>query len=231
MDQGIADAHDLIASKTSVEYENVWAAGTAYQAGDVVEHNGVEYLAVNPSTGETPPAVQVPVGYDTTLPSSPVDGQEAILVDSLIAPTYQWRFKYIATITDANKWVFIGGDPALAEVLTAQTTTSTTYAALTTPGPLFAIPRAGIYTVETGFTGGMSAGVPQMYMSFDIGATPAADTDWTGTVAGTAGHRNSVARARQKTLTAVTLTAKYKVVSGTGSFEMRWMRVTPKRVA
>ena len=42
---------------SSVDYENVWAAGTAYQAGDVVSHNGVDYLAVNPSTGSTPPAV------------------------------------------------------------------------------------------------------------------------------------------------------------------------------
>jgi hypothetical protein len=38
----------------SVDYKGAWAAGTAYAAGDVVRHNGVDYLAVNPSTGVDP---------------------------------------------------------------------------------------------------------------------------------------------------------------------------------
>jgi len=38
-----------------IDYEGPWAAGTAYTPGDVVNHNGVEYLAVNPSTGQEPP--------------------------------------------------------------------------------------------------------------------------------------------------------------------------------
>ena len=37
-----------------IEYENAWSAGAAYTAGDVVNHEGVEYLAVNPSTGQEP---------------------------------------------------------------------------------------------------------------------------------------------------------------------------------
>ena len=53
------------------------------------------------------PAAQIPltvVCYGTTLPASPVDGQEAILVDSVTNPTYQWRFRYNAGSTSAYKW-------------------------------------------------------------------------------------------------------------------------------
>ena len=38
----------------SVDYKGAWAAGTAYAPGDVVRHGGVDYLAVNPSTGVDP---------------------------------------------------------------------------------------------------------------------------------------------------------------------------------
>jgi hypothetical protein len=38
----------------SVDYKGAWAAGTAYAPGDVVRSGGVDYLAVNPSTGVNP---------------------------------------------------------------------------------------------------------------------------------------------------------------------------------
>lgn len=84
----------------------------------------------------------------TSLPGSPFDKQQALLVDSLTAPTYAWLFQYEAGISDANKWVFVGGSPAFAEVDTSEGTTSTTYTDLTTVGPSLTMPRAGIYTVR-----------------------------------------------------------------------------------
>lgn len=39
-----------------VDYKGDWAVGTQYQPGDVVRQGGVDYLAVNPSLGTTPPA-------------------------------------------------------------------------------------------------------------------------------------------------------------------------------
>jgi hypothetical protein len=39
-----------------VDYKGDWAVGTQYQPGDVVRRGGVDYLAVNPSLGTTPPA-------------------------------------------------------------------------------------------------------------------------------------------------------------------------------
>jgi hypothetical protein len=101
---------------SSIEYENAWAAGTPYLAGDVVIHNGVEYLAVNPSTGDepAPAAAASPVGVIplvTALPATPFDGQECILVDSLTAPTRHERRRYNAT---SGKWAFLGGTMELA---------------------------------------------------------------------------------------------------------------------
>lgn len=85
--------------------------------------------------------------YATTLPASPVDGQEAILVDSLAAPTYTWRFRYNAGHTsDAYKWEFIGGSQ-----FTQYEATSVGVnvgATLGPVGPIMTIPRAGFYTVR-----------------------------------------------------------------------------------
>lgn len=169
----------------------------------------------------------------TTLPGSPTNRQRAILVDSTTAPTYAWLFQLVSSISDANEWLCIGGNPALVEVLTSQTTTSTSYAALATAGPSFAIPVAGIYNIGIGAfitnnTNGTSA-----HMSYDIGGTGAVDADaLTGSaVGGGGGYPNgNFSRQTRKTLTAVTLTSKYKVSGGTGTFASRWMEVMPLRV-
>lgn len=43
---------------SGIDYVGAWAAGTTYQPGQVVRYQGVDYLAVNPSIGQTPPAAQ-----------------------------------------------------------------------------------------------------------------------------------------------------------------------------
>lgn len=84
-----------------------------------------------------------------TLPGSPSNGQQVILTDSLTVPTYNWLLQYNSAITDANKWICVGGAPATSEILTAQTTALTaTFQDLATVGPSFTIPRAGIYDIE-----------------------------------------------------------------------------------
>jgi len=97
----------------SLAYRGDWVAGT-YQDGDVVVKDGVAFMAVGGPTSDVPSTVpwglaSTVASYGTSLPASPVDGQEAILVDSLTAPTYSWRFRYVASITDAYKWVCVGG--------------------------------------------------------------------------------------------------------------------------
>lgn len=171
------------------------------------------------------PAVTPSIG--TALPSNPVDGQEFTLVDSLSAPTYAWRLRYIAA-KSSNKWQFVGGSPLEAEVATGETTTEASYSALSTAGPSVAVPVAGDYFVEHGFTS-YSTAKPN-WMSYDIGGTGAVDADAVeGGLDSVADAAGSFARRKKKSgLTAVTLTAKYKASSGnTVGFKNRWISIIP----
>jgi len=130
--------------------------------------------ALAPAGGSSAPLV-------TSLPASPVDGQECILCDSLSAPTYQWHLKYVAAKA-SNKWVFIGGPPKIAVVATAEATSSATFVALATAGPSFTIPVAGDYIITVGSLINPGATVGSIH-SYDIGATGAVDANgaqWTG---------------------------------------------------
>jgi hypothetical protein len=94
------------------------------------------------------PVAQIPltvVSYGTTLPASPVDGQEAILVDSLTNPTYQWRFRYNAGSTSPYKWEFVGGSTLSAYVAAAEYRSAGGYGDLQTVGPRVQLVRAGDY--------------------------------------------------------------------------------------
>jgi hypothetical protein len=92
-----------------------------------------------------PLSTAAPVSYGTSLPATPADGQEAILVDSTTNPTYQWRFRYNAGSSSAYKWEFVGGSPIWISVETSESTTSGTFVDLATVGPQFTLLRAGDY--------------------------------------------------------------------------------------
>src|SRR4029450_8789457 len=62
--------------------------------------------------------------YGTTLPASPSDGQQAVLVDSTTNPTYIWQFRYNAGSSSAYKWEYVGGTAAVAQVAAGGTTTT-----------------------------------------------------------------------------------------------------------
>jgi hypothetical protein len=216
-----------------VDYVGAWSLEEPYISGDVVLHDDIEYMAVNPSTGQEPPPaigltrlpatiVAPPVGIGTSLPSNPTDGQEFILVDSLTTPTYQWRFRYL-TAKASNKWLFVGGAPLRSETLTAETTGAATYSNLSggATGPAIAIPVSGIYIVTlearirpvgTNYFG---------YMSYDIGATPAIDADSIAILYSSVTVEASVCGSRRKTLPAVTLTSKYRLTAGSGTMTVQ----------
>jgi hypothetical protein len=88
-----------------------------------------------------PPAA---VGYGTTLPGSPVDGQEYVLVDSTTAPTFQWRFRYNAGSASTYKWEFVGGAPAF----NSTGLTSTTAGVWQYPAAAWTLARAGDYLLR-----------------------------------------------------------------------------------
>jgi len=174
------------------------------------------------------------LAYGTSLPASPVDGQEAILVDSVTAPTYQWRFRYNAASTSPYKWEYIGGAPMRHEMAASQSISGSAYVNAPTPGPTLVVPLAGEYLVEYGARG---AGYGQndvgwMSPSFN-GGTPI-DSD--------AAHCRSYAAGGDgngphggKTFTlaaAVNITMRYRCFAGPVTFGPdRYLSLTPRRVS
>jgi hypothetical protein len=117
-----------------------------YQAR--VERAVADGYASLDATGKVPLAQLPPFGgptYGTTLPASPVDGQEHILVNSTSNPSYQWRFRYNQNSSSPYKWEFIGGAPAWTSESLPASTTSTSYinaGSISLTGP-----RAGEYYI------------------------------------------------------------------------------------
>lgn len=131
----------------NLDYKGAWAAGT-YKEGEIVIDQGVAYLCTRTTTQKPVPWAAPPPSpsYGTTLPASPVNGQEHVLVDSVTAPTYQWRLRFNSQSSSAYKWEFIGGAPSAQYELTS---VGISPAPTWNPtGPLFAIPRAGTYIVD-----------------------------------------------------------------------------------
>jgi len=87
--------------------------------------------------------------YGTTLPASPIDGQEAILVDSTTNPSFVWRFRYNAGSTSAYKWEFIGGAPIAPPLGGSMASGATTWTNLV-GGPTIVVPRSGEYLAGAG---------------------------------------------------------------------------------
>jgi hypothetical protein len=163
---------------------------------------------------------------------------EAVLVDSVSNPTYQWRFRYNAGSSSAYKWEYVGGAAAFNEV-TAQEARpggGTTYADIATVGPQLTAPRDGVYDVAIGAHMLNDAGGGPAYMSYQIGATAAVDADCLTCLqpngVSAAGSWN-LSRVRRKTLlSGNVLLAKYKVATtGNGLFANRWLSVMPVRVS
>jgi hypothetical protein len=160
-----------------LDWEGNWVGSTPYVKGDVVTKDGVVYGAVNDSTGQTPPPYQapahVPIPLVTALPATPFDGQEVVLTDSLTAPTYTWRFRYVAAKA-SNKWVFVGGSRFIAVTVANNLINSGAWGDASTPGPSLTLPLAGEYDISVGMTVSSGSGTDvSLGMSFAKGAVAA----------------------------------------------------------
>jgi len=177
-------------------------------------------------------AAFAPVTIGTTLPASPVDGQEAILVDSLTAPTYAWRFRYSASITDAYKWVFIGGsEPTLYAGVGAWAAigTASTWMVLS-PSLSFPVPRTGHYDAITGAQASIGGGG---YTQIAVGyASGPQGVQHAFSATSTPGYFSSTVGSRVFDVPAGgDVRAWYWADNTGGMFANRWLRVSPVRVA
>lgn len=110
-------------------------------------------LATLAGDGKVPltqlPSIAAAPAYGTSLPASPADGQEAVLVDSVTGANWVWRFRYNAGASSPYKWEFIGGSPSSAQNLDG--VVDGTVAAIdswTGVGPGVLVPRSGDYLLQ-----------------------------------------------------------------------------------
>ena len=79
---------------------------------NLIEGSGITIVQSDDAAGEkvdvTINASSSTASLVTSLPGSPVDGQEVILVDSTTAPTYGVRLRYVSA---ASKWIRVGDMP------------------------------------------------------------------------------------------------------------------------
>lgn len=172
------------------------------------------------------------VNFATSFPGSPADGDEAILVDSTTAPTYAWRFRYVSGISDAYKWLFIGGSPLTVEVLTNETsTTVTTYVDLTTTVSI-TTPRAGIYDIRHGAAIYDPVNDSFVHASIKIGAAAVSNNE-AALLRARAGDMVSVSRYIRRTLAASDVIKQMysQASAGTMQLEKRWIEMIPLRVS
>jgi hypothetical protein len=172
-------------------------------------------------------------GYGTSLPGSPTDGQEYILVDSTTAPTYAWRLRYNAGSASTYKWEFIGGSPAVVGVAASQGTASTSYVDLATAGPSFTLPKAGDYDIEFGAASTSASATMNTFVGLHINGVLWQETLSLGPFGGAASipsHGMMLLRPTGLTATHV-VKLMYKVSAGTGTWAGRILKVTPVRVS
>lgn len=118
-----------------------------------------------------------PADYATTLPANPVDGQEAVLVDSITSPTYQWRFRYNVQSTSPYKWEFIGGSAWCVAPGPGITTGSGSYIQVDGTTPSITLSRAGDYLFTYGARPTAPDGASAGMFLFDDGVEAAGVTE------------------------------------------------------
>lgn len=87
--------------------------------------------------------------FVTSLPVSPVDGQEVYYQADAGAPGIIWHLRYRAASPSLDKWECLGGAPLHASVDAAETTAATAFTGTqpATAGPSITLPIPGTYDI------------------------------------------------------------------------------------
>jgi hypothetical protein len=208
-----------------------------YYATDALGPGGVVGVLYRDAGGATPTWTAVNPGTNpvlTSLPASPVDGQEIrFLADA--TNRVIWHLRYNSGSSFSSKWEFLGGGDLWAGIDATSTLGSTTYANLADGvSTAVTLPLAGDYSVEVGAeinTGAANTG----YVSYAIGATAAADADAVRAGTNAAGAAVDISPSRKKLKTGLTagiaLTLKYRGTTATSNTYLnRWIAARPLRL-
>ena len=181
-----------------------------------------------PSAVPGPSGLVPPTAIGTALPASPVDGQEFILTDSLTAPTYTWRLRYLAAKA-SNKWVFVGGTALFSEILTREQVTGAAYADAPTVGPSVTVPVAGLYQLAFGAAWTHSVdNVGVRYIAPKFGAATTDDNDAALGRDQSGAYDAGLHRQIQRTIAAGTLVKlQYRHTTAIINFERRYLSIEP----
>lgn len=165
----------------------------------------------------------------TTLPATPVDGQECnLLADATNGIV--WHLVYRAAEPGPYKWYFTGGAPMQAVVDADESFAATAYSDLATVGPSLVLPYAGDYMIEfsvniyvnAAAAGGMNVSGP--------GVAPADDANCLFTSFNGVGQQTSH-KARRRTFTSPgTVKAQYHTNGLTCNFRWRELFARPVRI-
>jgi len=168
------------------------------------------------------------IAYGTSLPTNPVDGQEAILVDSITNPSYEWRFRYNAGSSSAYKWEFIGGSETWG--VAAQGVYGALPSGSSAQAPIFITPRAGDWDLQAGaqFTGG----TPGSYCALSVGSSGGSGQGGATSLPAANYHFTVVNAYRSLAVASGTQFSLFVTASHADmSSANRWMRIRPVRVS
>lgn len=174
-------------------------------------------------------AIVVPVV--TALPASPVDGQLIDLNVGTAAAPVLWRLRYMTSVTDAHKWVFVGG---LSIATDATGTFSTTSTSANDTGLTLAVAFAGVYEIEAFIHQVDNSTVGDFGHTLTVSGAGISGANTATVRSGVSANNNwrsTIGFRRRVTLTTGTLQGVVGVTGGTGNFTGRYLRATPLRIS
>lgn len=179
------------------------------------------------SASVTPPALV------SSLPASPIDGQEVYyLADATNGVV--WHLRYRAASASAYKWEFVGGAPMQTIVSAGEGNGATlnTWMDLATVGPIVTVPRAGEYLAQFGAQLSVPAAVSTASTGIAVGATSPTVYNSVSSLGGNAGY--SIANHWPQFITLAANDAvrmRYQANANQYVWTTRVLTLTPRRVS
>jgi hypothetical protein len=228
--RGVQNLSGIISARPAV---GTVPQGTTYFATDTLGtwlSDGTNWVLVNQRAPLITSATMSAAPFTT-----PYDGQEIILTDSITAPTYTWHLKYNANDASAYKWEFVGGSPFISQVAAGEVLSGAGAWTYFASGPDFVVPRSGEYVFNVNANVQFTAagiGVFTGICNASIGVSPL------GTYHGTSGVGASNQGSTTSTIAKIAALSTgqtirvnhYQTVTGQ-TFSFRVLTATPVRVA